>query len=281
MQKRVAGWGGGCFLTVMSSSSYPLFAARWRVVALRLSTLLLLVGSVSKGSVLTLTEVQLDTNSNVTSYSVFLPLSPATNVVRFNFVNLTLQADADAVEFVNVSQLSPTLFSGSLVSIRARVTLNSYVSGPSAPADQSTATDLTVYIAPTSGSDPSDRGSFLQLGGGSGLDPGSPLKRRWWDPTFDPQYDQSFDLTYFLSEADRSPPVPVPSFTLGGGTDPVIWLGHGFTGDTPSATWSGFVDFTFASSGGSGVPDASRTALLLAPGTLLLLGLAGRSRRRS
>ena len=264
----------------MSSSKYPLLAARWRAVVWRLSTVLLLVGSVSKGSVLTLTEVQLQTGSNVTSPSVSLPLSPATNVVRFTFVNLTLQADANAVEFVNVSQLAPTLFSGSLVSIRASVMLNSYVSGPGALQDQSTATDLTVYIAPISGADPSDSGSFLQLGGGSGLDPGSSSKRRRWDPNLDPQYDQSFDITYLLSEANRSPSDPVPSFTLGGGTDPVIWLGHGFTGDTPSATWTGFVEFTFASSGGSGVPDASRTTLLLAPGTLLLLGLAGRSRRR-
>ena len=71
------------------------------------------------------------------------------------------------------------------------------------------------------------------------------------------------------------------SFTLGGISDPVVWLGNGYTGSTPVGTWSGDVYFTFTGSGGSGVPDASRTVLLLAPGTLLLLGLAGRSRRRT
>jgi len=63
-------------------------------------------------------------------------------------------------------------------------------------------------------------------------------------------------------------------------SDPVL-LVNAYTEAGSFGRWSGYIDFTFAASGGSGVPDASRTALLLAPGTLLLLGLAGRSRRRS
>jgi hypothetical protein len=78
-----------------------------------------------------------------------------------------------------------------------------------------------------------------------------------------------------------------PSITLAspsGPTDPVIWVGNGFDAGAGVSygKWSGYLEFTFSGSsgGGSGVPDASRTALLLAPGTLLLLGLAGRARRR-
>ena len=226
----------------------------------------------------------------MSSYS----LTKTGGVVRFNFTGLTLSADATAAQFINLSSLNPSYFSGTLVSIRADVVLDSH-DAIYGPADQTTATDLTVYIAgtqtyqnpyyvtspdPVSVSGPANSGSSLQLGGTSGLDSGSAVNKREWDPNFNAIYDPSFDLTYYFSELDRSPPLPVTSFSLGGISDPVVWLGNGYTGSTPVGTWSGDVYFTFAGAGGSGVPDTSRTALLLAPGTLLLLGLAGRARRR-
>jgi hypothetical protein len=190
-------------------------------------------------------------------------------------------------EFVNLSALS-NLFTGSLISVTANVTLESFgkkLDGSAANVDQNnnplpstdpnyetdyetTANDLTIYIGTSAGLTQANNQGLLQLGGLNGI-PGVPSGSRYFwlsGVTDDQLYGSSFAF---------SPNLPLVS---GGLSD--VWLGNGYTDGISFGRWSGSLDFTFASSTGSGVPDASRTALLLAPGTLLLLGVAGRARRR-
>lgn len=196
-------------------------------------------------------------------------------------------------DFVNLSSLAASnVFVGDLISIRARVTLESYGTETGVPYP-TTATDLTVYIArvvdqPGSTPDsPLQNLSLLQLGGTNTVDSSSstPLVKYWdgdTSPTSSPSpslpaltgtyFDESFDQTFDATPYNLT-------FPDAGGA--VFWLGNAYTEGPSFGRWSGFLEFTFASPSGSGVPDASRTALLLAPGTLLLLGLAGRARRRS
>jgi hypothetical protein len=201
--------------------------------------------------------------------------TPYSDLPWGQFVNLSAFSQSQGPGFVD-------LFTGSLVSIRADVTLLSYgyeasLAPPQTDSDFWTwATDLTVYVGPaTVAGDPSSSGGVLQLGGTNGLDSG--LTPLFWDysvPGARPEdystYAQSFDLLVTLPS----------SITLGASQPNLVWLGNAYSDGNSDGRWSGSLEFTFAGSGGSGVPDASRTALLLAPGTLLLLGLAGRARRR-
>ena len=189
-------------------------------------------------------------------------------------------------EFVNLSALS-NVFAGTLISVTANVTLESYgkrLDGSSAnivfgdpgyePEYATTASDLAVYVgtsSPTSGV----VSGGVQLGGDTqGLTGIGPNDYLFWYNYFGstPSSDSVLSGVQIpLSDTSVGPMVL--------GSDQ-IWLGNTYTNGSSFGRWSGYVDFTFSGSGGSGVPDASRTALLLAPGTLLLLGLAGRSRRR-
>jgi hypothetical protein len=199
------------------------------------------------------------------------------------------------------------LFSGSIVSITANVRLESFskdiTGGPQTfdlnptPPDPpvnanfaTTVTDLAIYVGGAYYPDPSPGplpssvtilpslntvsdspvlffggAGTLQVGGTNGTGAGVSLP---WDPSFP---DETLSVTQNLQSY---------GVTAGPGVSEQVWLGNAYTEGDSFGRWSGSITFTFASPGGSGVPDASRTALLLAPGTLLLLGLAGRSRRR-
>ncbi len=216
----------------------------------------------------------------------FTSSSGSTRTVRFSFSGLYLYGG----QFIDLSSLAPALPSsealeGTLLSVGINIQANNF-SGeplPTGAADQSFSSDLTILVANRAGSNPTiDNSSanqvLLQVGGLTDfLSGGSFVERANWisSATVPGPADPVVD-TYTLGSS-----ILVPSSA----SDPAIWLGHGFmssalTNYSTYGTWTGYVDFTFASSGGSGVPDASRTALLLAPGTLLLLGLAGRSRWR-
>lgn len=204
-------------------------------------------------------------------------------------------------DFINLSSLSRSqnsgtnLFVGSIISITANLTLRSFekdINGnpvtydvANFPDDSTSVDDLAIYIgvvSPSGGNPPSTpinffntqlntvtfSGGLLQLGGTNGT--GAP--RDYWGNYANSASDPLRDL------AGVSVPVSIPA--LSANSIEEVWLANAYTSGSSFGRWSGTIDFTFASSGGSGVPDASRTALLLAPGTLLLLGLAGRSRRR-
>jgi hypothetical protein len=300
MQKKLAGEGIGCFLVFMSSSSYPGFAAR-RVALLGG----LLLGSLSavsaSGAIVGATLQQgtgpaTPTSSDYTSApttayvaSYNFPTATATTV-RFSFSNLFLFGG----QFFNLTQLAaavpapgPYSMTGSLVSVELNVSLdareplnpnNSLVqsgdvtdSGNTNPGE-TWASDLVVLIAPMDGS---FSNPLLQLGGG--FTSFSASNWIYWSELTTSNAPYSFSDTQSIS----------PSITLAAPvlpTDAGIWVGNGFDPGQGSSygRWSGYLEFTFSGSsgGGSGVSDASRTGLLLAPGALLLLGLAGRARRR-
>jgi hypothetical protein len=194
-------------------------------------------------------------------------------------------------QYVDLTSIN-TFFFGQLVSITANLRLESYgldtaggaivlqpdPSLPNYTPDYLTeVTDLAVYIGGlTPGIPPSFPNGVLQLGGDTqGI--GTPNYFYWY---------QSFPNNYVydgISLNGISKDVSNLGISLSPST-PEVWLVNTYSSSVQTASfgrWSGSIDFTFASSGGSGVPDASRTALLLAPGTLALLGLAGRSRRRN
>ena len=286
MQKRLAGEGDGCFLAFMSSSSYPFLAAPWR--SLLGGLLLGTVSAVSASGAIVAVTLQQGTgpavpapsdytNNPTTAYYVSYNFPTATaTTVRFSFSDLFLFGG----QFFNLTQLAagfpspgPYALGGPLplASVELNVTLNDREPSSFQTTGETWVSDLVVLIAPNDGS---FSNPVLQLGGGSTSFGATTLT--YWSETNTQAVPYAFADTQTLS----------PSVTLSatpGATDPVIWLGSGFDSGAGSSygKWSGYLEFTFASSGGgSGVPDASRTALLLAPGALLLLGLAGRSRRR-
>ncbi len=224
---------------------------------------------------------------DVTAYS-FSENPPLTTnrTVRFQFTDLYLEG----ANFINLSALATgsNVLGGTLTSLSINVTVTNTEPDPG-NGEFTYASDLTVLVATVASNAPNvfNGGStpnlLLQGGGTTGFETGvTPptivVQRRLWYPSGDSNEEVAANTSY--SDFTQIVLAGTPGSS---GTDPVIWLGHGFTTGVGAnyGTWTGYVDFTFASSGGSGVPDASRTALLLAPGTLLLLGLAGRSRRRS
>jgi hypothetical protein len=194
-------------------------------------------------------------------------------------------------QYVDLTSIN-TFFFGQLVSITANLRLESYgfdfaggtrpvepdPSDPNHDPDYLTeVTDLAVYIGGlTSGNPPSFSNGVLQLGGDTQGIPGT-TNYLYWYSSFPNSYNyDGTSLNGIFSDVSNLGISLTPS-------TPKVWLVNTYSSSVQTASfgrWSGSIDFTFASPGGSGVPDASRTALLLAPGTLLLLGLAGRSRRR-
>jgi hypothetical protein len=198
-------------------------------------------------------------------------------------------------QYVDLTSIN-TLFFGQLVSITANLRLKSYgfdiAGGTRAlepdPSNQNynpeyltEVTDLAVYIGGlTPGTPPNFSGGLLQLGGDTqGINNVAVGGYQTWGSFFSANSFNTYagdtlpGIVANVSSLDISLSPSVPK----------VWLVNTYSPSVATASfgrWSGTIDFTFASSGGSGVPDASRTALLLAPGTLLLLGLAGRSRRR-
>jgi hypothetical protein len=206
-------------------------------------------------------------------------------VVRFDFANFKLFGG----EFVNLSALAtgPEVLGGTLLSVAINASVAN-TEGPDTNGDETWASDLTILVAPSASGSPNTNNAagpgtinlLLQVGGTTGFETGvsgstSFVERTLWYPAGDLNEYLSANTSYGLL-------APLTLSNAPSSNDPLIWLGHGFTTGVGAnyGTWTGYVDFTFASTGGSGVPDASRTALLLAPGTLLLLGLAGRARRR-
>jgi len=205
-------------------------------------------------------------------------------------------------DFVNLSALSRTLlgqnlFVGSLVSIKADLVLRSYEQdldgvdqNPTVSSVYATTVDdLTIYIGAFSPAqsnnfnsqvNPNFTGGLLQIGGTSGTDPNlvDSVSRFSWGYFFSHNPD-AIVSSGSGATIPGSAPVNLTDDVIPSSV-PEVWLANGYTAGSSFGRWSGTIDFTFAGSSGSGVPDASRTALLLAPGTLLLLGLAGRSRRR-
>jgi len=198
-------------------------------------------------------------------------------------------------QYVDLTSIN-TFFFGQLVSITANLRLESYgrdfaggimalepdPSNPNYNPEYLTeVTDLAVYIGGlTPGTPPNFSGGLLQLGGDTqGINNVAVGGYQTWGSFFSAN---SFN-TY---AGDTLPGIVANVASLNislSPSVPEVWLVNTYSPSVATASfgrWSGTIDFTFASSGGSGVPDASRTALLLAPGTLLLLGLAGRSRRR-
>jgi hypothetical protein len=216
------------------------------------------------------------TSSHASPGAIAVP-DPGLSVVRSgNVVTVSLPGLGLTLfggQFVNLSLIDPTVFLGNLISIKGQVVTLSTYNNNVDRTQQTWASDLTVYIV-TQGlsTDPEQSGSLLQLGGTNGLDATNPTLREFWEPDVNTEYLSSFTQSVDVSAYG------INWANLG---QPTVWLGNAYTDGNSSGTWTGAIEFTFASSGGSGVPDASRTALLLAPGTLLLLGLAGRSRRRS
>lgn len=279
----------------MSSLSYPLFSARRCALVGAVAGL---VGSVWGAPVFTpsssdIAGVTLQSTTPASggtgaggyaSSFGFTSSTGSTRTVRFNFTGLYLYGG----QFIDLSTLAPGLPSnealqGTLLSVGINIQANSF-SGepiPSGGADQTYSSDLTILVAKRAGSNPSiDNSSgpevLVQAGGLTDfLSGGSLIERYNWSSSATGPADAVVD-TYSL----------VNSIALtSSASDPAIWLGHGFMSSALAnedtwGTWDGYVELSFVGSGGSGVPDGSRTALLLAPGTLLLLGLAGRSRRR-
>jgi hypothetical protein len=237
-----------------------------------------LAGGIALGAGTSVKGQLLDPVNVVPGSGIVLLSQPASNVVRATFdsrVSGSTDLSLDGADFVNLSQLANgTLFSGNLISITANFQLLNY---DAANAGDLWVSDLTVYIAGSVGSppEPALSGSTLQLGGTNifNSDPAA-IDLYWGGALLDPNGGPSV-LSVFSGVSNAV------NISLGASSTQEVWLANGLTGMGYSpGVWSGYIDFTFASSGGSGVPDASRTALLLAPGTLLLLGLAGRSRRR-
>jgi hypothetical protein len=265
----------------MSSSKYPLLAARWRAVV---GLCLMLPGGWVKAdpadaaALPSSDEIQGITPSSAPTFS---EVSTSPRVIRATFSGLHLFGG----QFVNLTAIAGGALQGELRGVSISIA-QSYFSGetpPTAGSDYTWASDLTILVASVSGSNPnidntSARNLQLQVGGTTGFlsstsDPLLNPEREFWYPDILTDPKTSASASYLLLS-----PIVLQ------GTD-AIWLGHGFmtsalADQSTEGTWTGYVDFTFTGSGGSGVPDASRTALLLAPGTLLLLGLAGRSRRR-
>ena len=285
----------------MSSSSYPLLAAR-KVYTVSFAVALCapacsLLGNPSTVPVTSdIAGVTLRTSNPPTTPGVdpvakpggyvsvvptFTPsTSGSTRTVEFSFSGLYLFGG----QFIDLSAIAPaSALEGRLESVGINIQPGDFSGDPVNPGDYTYASDLSILVATRSGSNPNINNSSatnirLQVGGTTGFLDGTgpgPERLNFWYPSTDP-----------VTEA-------IASYTLAGSgitltsnpNDYAIWLGHGFmtsalTSYSTWGTWTGSVSFNFASSGGSGVPDASRTALLLAPGTLLLLGLAGRARRR-
>jgi hypothetical protein len=200
-------------------------------------------------------------------------------------------------DFINLSALSTTqlgsnVFLGSLVSITANVVLTSYekdLAGGNDPSNATTVDDLTVYIGRvstnltafntvTANPQVTFYDGLLQVGGTNGTDPALVVH-----PNPNAERFAWYDFASTTAVTMSSVVAPIQSYTtlnLTPSSLEEVWLANAYTGGNTFGRWSGSLTFTYAGSGGSGVPDASRTALLLAPGTLLLLGLAGRARRR-
>jgi hypothetical protein len=188
-------------------------------------------------------------------------------------------------QFIDLSAIAPAqTLEGRLESVSINIQPGNFSGDTSGSGDYTYASDLSILIANRAVSNPNiDNTSLpnvrLQVGGTTGfLAGGSIIERReYWYPIPLPDPETSAIASYTLNGS---------GITLTSNpSDYGVWLGHGFMTSALGSystwgEWTGFVEFNFASSGGSGVPDASRTALLLAPGTLLLLGLAGRARRR-
>jgi len=267
----------------MSTFSYPTRLGRGRAV---LGSLLLgAVSAVSSPGAIVGVTLQQGTgpanptptdysNAPTTAYyaSYNFPTATATTV-RFSFSNLLLFGG----QFFNLTQLAagfpapgPYSLGGNLVSAGLSVTLHQREPNGSTTGE-TWASDLTILVAPGDGS---FSNLSLQVGGGSTNFGSSPWI--FWSESSTQPTPYSFSDTQAISPAVALSATPAL-------TDPVIWLGHGFDSGAGASygRWSGYVELTFSGSGGgSGVPDDSRTALLLAPGALLLLGLAGRTRRR-
>jgi len=206
--------------------------------------------------------------------------SGSTRSVQFSFSGLYLFGG----QFIDLSAIAPAqALEGRLESVSINIQQGDFSGDTSGSGDYTYASDLSILIANRAGSNPNLDNSLatnvrLQVGGTTGFLAGGTIVER---------------LEYWYPIPPDPETLAIASYTLNGSgltltsspSDYAVWLGHGFmtSGLASYSTWgqwSGYVEFNFASSGGSGVPDASRTALLLAPGTLLLLGLAGRSRRR-
>jgi hypothetical protein len=268
----------------MSSLSYPLFSARWRAVVFCLG--LGFSGGASLSGAIVSVNLQQGAGpatpapSDYTNdpskayYGSYSFQNPSSNVFTFSFTNLFLFGG----QFLNVTDLAaifpapgPYSLGGTLPlsSVAISVTLNDREPASFGTTGETWASDLTILIAPKDGNFSSP---LLQVGAGAtGLNATTVIP---WSDTSD-AVPHSFNDVKALTSSIYLSASPAA-------TDQVIWLGSGFDSGAGSSygKWSGSVTLTFAASGGSGVPDASRTALLLAPGTLFLLGLAGRSRRR-
>jgi len=269
----------------MSSFRYALLAARWRAVLVVWALAMMTTGAQGQVSGRpSSAEIEGVAAPPLTPPNGFSQISTSPRVVRFSFNGLFLYGG----QFVNLTAVSGGALQGTLQSVSIGIAAVGF-SGeppPSLGDDHTWASDLTILVAGLAGSNPSiDNSSTLnlqlQVGGTTGfLSANSTLlpEREFWYPTIANDPEVSASASYQLLS-----PIVLQGSTA---ADPQIWLGHGFMTSALAAqstygTWSGYVDFTFTGSSGSGVPDSSRTALLLAPGTLLLLGLAGRSRRRS
>jgi hypothetical protein len=202
--------------------------------------------------------------SGFVSATVSSTVSPF-RTVRFAFTNLYL-VGGDFID-LSTNSFEPMDLTGTLLSVSVTASVSDREAYNPSATGRTYASDLTILIAAASGLDPDVSAVPYQLGGFSSV--GASLHYFWSEQS--PLDEEYFSDSYSFSGS---------GYTL---ALERIWLGHGFTSGVGSnfGEWSGTIDFTFASPGGSGVPDASRTALLLAPGTLLLLGLAGRSRRRA
>lgn len=200
-------------------------------------------------------------------------------------------------DFINLSALSTTqlgtnVFLGPLVSITANVVLTSYemdLAGGNDPSNATTVDDLTIYIGRvstnltafntvTANPQVTFYDGLLQVGGTNGTDPALVVH-----PNSNAERFAWYDFASTTVDTMSAVVAPIQSYmtlNLTPSSLEEVWLANAYTGGNTFGRWSGSLTFAYAGSGGSGVPDASRTALLLAPGTLLLLGLAGRSRRR-
>lgn len=270
----------------MSSSSYASFAARWRLLVggIFFALLGLAANADAQGTaLLRSSEVAGVPAPTLTPPNGFNQTSSSPRVVRFSFTGLFLYGG----QFVNLTAVSGGALLGELQRVSIEIAPGGFTGEPppNTGDDHSWASDLTILVSSVAGSDPeidntTSRNLRLQVGGTTGfLSSTSTLspEREFWYPSIASDPEVSASASYSLI---------TPILLQGSGAaDPQIWLGHGFMTSALAArstygTWTGYVDFTFASSGGSGVPDASRTALLLAPGTLFLLGLARLSRRQ-
>jgi hypothetical protein len=277
----------------MSSSQYPLLAARWRALfGVWISPLFFATAPAAVVGV-NLREASAPSSPGDSDYLANRnvgyyqnggnnPFSPPSNgsYVKFEFTNLFLYG-AQMVNLTEFASIKGVVLGSAnpLISIEIGVSLVQRD-----PSLDTWASDLTVIVAPSDSNLPSnpDVASInFQLSGlgSSGFGSNSTPRFFWDEILIGGNPDQSnISDTHYLS----SPHQLVLNGLNPQNTDLMIWLGNGFEPNTGASwgEWSGFVQFNFGPATGSGVPDASRTALLLAPGTLLLLGLAGRSRRR-